>query len=73
MRDYQVAAGETQDREVLFARLGYMIKDKKVEATSVRNLRTALSLWKGRAIASFLARVEDLYTFNPSLVAAGRN
>jgi CHAD domain-containing protein len=63
MKEYQAAAGEIQDLEVLLARLAQVVADRKLSPAAVRNLRSELLRQKREAIDSFMARIDDLLEF----------
>jgi CHAD domain-containing protein len=65
MKDWQDAAGEIQDLEVLLALLARVVKDRKLNPAALRNLRTELSRRRRQTIESFLARIDDLLEFQP--------
>jgi CHAD domain-containing protein len=71
MRDFQMAAGEIQDLEILLARLARLAREMRIEPAATQTLRSELSRRRRQAIASFLARVDDLDRFRPDPPAAG--
>jgi CHAD domain-containing protein len=65
MKEYQAAAGDIQDMEVLLARLAQVVEDRKVNPASLRHLRNALRERRRRTIGAFMARIDELFEFKP--------
>lgn len=65
MREYQAMAGDIQDLEVLLARLSELVKKRELRPESVRRLRKELLRQRRRAIRLFMARIDDLFEFEP--------
>jgi CHAD domain-containing protein len=63
MKEYQAAAGDIQDLEVLLARLARALREQELKRAEIENLRIELLRRKRRAIDSFLTRVDDLFDF----------
>jgi CHAD domain-containing protein len=74
MKEYQSAAGEVQDLEVLLRRLAVVVEDGRMTKTAIQNLRRELCRRKRRASAFFLARIDDVNQFQPRIgcLVAGR-
>jgi CHAD domain-containing protein len=65
MKEYQSAAGEVQDLEVLLGRLATVAEEGRMSKAAIRHLRRELCRRKRRASTSFLARIDDVKEFQP--------
>jgi len=65
MKAYQDLAGNIQDLEVLLGRVTQTVKDRELPAADVRRLRRQLAQHQRKAVAAFLARIDDLLEFQP--------
>jgi CHAD domain-containing protein len=65
MKQYQGAAGEIQDIEVLLARLAAMVEDRCLRVYEIKNLRRELLRRRHRAVDAFMTRIDHLNDFQP--------
>jgi CHAD domain-containing protein len=63
MKEYQAAAGDIQDLEVLLERLTCALRDGELKRAEIENLRIELLRRKRHAIDTYLDRVDDLFDF----------
>ncbi len=69
MHQYQSAAGDIQDLEILLATLAQAVADEHVAAADVKKLRTQLLRTRRQRVAAFLERINDLLDFRPGVAA----
>jgi len=65
MKEYQAAAGDIQDLEVLLRCMGQVVKGRKLNPNALRNLRSELLRQKQDATDFFVDRMDDLFKFQP--------
>lgn len=65
MREYQAMAGDIQDLEVLLARLAELVEQAGLPPETTGRLLKELLRQRQRAIRSFMARIDDLFEFEP--------